>query len=88
MTNKEANTMTTFDIYRKLKEAYETSTHNHNRFAETINSIRWNDHFEADGEHYYKYGDLLFITPTLNPFEVKSWNRPSFFFSDNSHIRI
>ena len=43
--------MTTLNLYYNIKEAYETSTLNNNRFSEFLNSIKWDATFTADGEH-------------------------------------
>ena len=40
-------------LYKKLKEAYETTTKKYNRFKEVIESIKWDNTFSADGEQYF-----------------------------------
>lgn len=78
--------MDEMNLFIKLKEAYETSTHNNNHFATALHSISWDDEFVADGEHYFTIGGFVFTTPSLNPFEIdKSW-KPSALFSDYSEI--
>ena len=72
--------MTTLNLYYNIKEAYETSTLNNNRFSEFLNSIKWDAIFTADGEHYYQLGGFTFTTPSLDPFNME-WE-PSAFFED------
>jgi len=73
-------------IFQKLKEAYDNSTHNYNAFEVCINSIPWESEFEADGELYYCYGDLIFTIQNINPFE-EQW-RPTATFTDGSVIKF
>ena len=71
-----------------LREAYETSTMNYNRFADMINSIKWDDSFYADGEYTYLLDDMSFSTPSLDPFKIsKNW-KPSAIFADGSYIEF
>lgn len=78
--------MTTLDIFYKIKEAYETSTHNNNRFADCLKAIKWDNNFYADGEHYFVKGDMIFTTPSLDPFNM-IWEA-SATFSDGSTLTI
>lgn len=65
---------TELEIFETLKEAFDTSTLNNNRFLEVLNSIKWDAQFTADCEFYFCLGSLTFTTPSLNPFEVtKDW---------------
>ena len=78
--------MTELTIFNNLKEAYETSTHNFNRFEKAISSIAWDEKFEADGEFYFCLGAFTFTTPSLDPFKItRNWV-PSAIFSDGSSI--
>lgn len=70
-----------------IKEAYETSTHSNNRFAEAISNIKWDSEFSADGEHYFEKGGILFITRSLDPFATSDI-RPQFIFGDGSFAEI
>ena len=74
--------MTAFELFNKLKTAYEVSTHNHNSFKEVLDSIKWDNTFYADNEYYFIKGDLTLTTTSLNPFEVE-WT-PEVLFSDGS----
>lgn len=78
--------MTAFEIFENLKEAYETSTHNCNKFANLINRIAWDSKFFADGELYFIKGELTFTTTSLDPFKVE-W-KPSAIFADGSYIEF
>lgn len=76
--------MTTFEIYNNIKEAYEASTHNFNKFAATLESIKWDAKFFADEEYYFIKEDLTFTTPSLNPFSM-DWE-PSAMFADGAYL--
>lgn len=72
-------------IYNTLKEAWETSTLNNNRFSSAIDSYQWDNQFFADDEYYFIKGGFCFATPTLDPFDERStWWEPSAKFSDGS----
>lgn len=75
-------------IFETIKEAYETSTRNANRFAAALDSIKWDDHFIADGEHYFRKGGLTLVTESLDPFVCAGWNKPSALFADGSYIEL
>lgn len=75
-----------YNLYETLKEAFETSTHNNNRFEQVIKAMEWDAEFTADGEFYFCIGKLTLITPSLNPFEVtKDWEA-CVMFTDGSQI--
>lgn len=74
------------DIFYRIKNAYETSTRNTNRFAAALAAIKWEAEFFEDGEYYYIFKDMVFTTPSLDPFNM-SWN-PSAIFEDGSFIEI
>lgn len=77
-----------FKIFETIKEAFETSTHNDNRFLKALKSVRWEAEFTADGEFYFCLGALTFTTPSLNPFEVtKDWAACAM-FADGSTIYL
>ena len=79
--------MNELTLFEKLKEAYEISTHNNNRFLKLINSIKWDSKFYADGEHVFNKGSLSFATPSLDPFEcTKDWKPSAIFMNDGSYI--
>lgn len=78
--------MTELELYEKLKEAYETTTHSYNRFAETIEQIKWDDTFKADGEIYFVKEGFTLMVENLNPFQQK-W-KPSVFFKDGSFAEL
>lgn len=67
--------MTQREIIDRITEAFESSTHNHNAFKETIEEIRWEHEYEADGEMYYHHeSGLLLTTPSLDPFDItRDW---------------
>lgn len=69
--------MTNFELIETIRNAWGMSTHNHNRFAECISKISWEQVFTADGEWYYCLGDVTFITESLDPF-AKTFSRPCF----------
>ena len=73
----EGNNMTTRieNIIERLNAAYGTSTRNTNKFADLVNSIAWDDIFQADGETYYILEDLTLTVENLNTFE-QNW-KPS-----------
>lgn len=73
-------------LFYKIKNAYETSTHNNNRFADCLKSIKWDSEFYADGEHYFLKGDMTFTTPSFDPFNC-DW-KPSAMFTDGSVIEF
>ena len=75
-------------IFETIKEAYETSTRNDNRFAAVLERIKWDSHFVADDEHYFRKGDLTLVTESLDPFVATNWNRPTAYFADGSYIEI
>lgn len=58
------------NLLAKLDEAYGTSTRNHNRFEEAVNSIAWDYRFYADGEHYFVKDGHTLTTPSLDPFDM------------------
>lgn len=78
--------MTTLNIFETIKNAYETSTYNNNRFATILSSIKWDSEFYADGEYYFIKDDMTFTTPSLNPFNM-DW-KPSAIFNDGSYIEF
>ena len=69
--------MTTFQLIETIRNAWGVSTHNRNYFAECVNKIKWERVFTADGETYYHYGDVTFITESLDPF-AEMFDRPCF----------
>lgn len=73
-----------FELFNKLKTAYEVSTHNHNAFKEALESVKWDDKFYADNEYYFVGGGLTLTTTSLNPFEVE-WT-PEVVFADGSML--
>lgn len=76
--------MTELELYAKIKEAFETSTHNRNRFAEVLASIKWDSNYTADGDQYFNLGEFTFTTPSLDPFNMP-WECTAF-FSDSSML--
>ena len=73
--------MNTLDIFEKLKNAYECSTHKANYFKQALESVKWDCTFFADEEYYFISGDLTFTTPSLDPFNMP-W-KPSAMFEGN-----
>ncbi len=78
--------MTSLNLFYKIKEAYETSTHNNNRFLDLLCKIKWDSTFSEDEEHYFIKGDLIFTTPSFDPFNMK-WE-PAAIFGDGSMVTI
>ena len=78
--------MNELEVFYKLKEAYEASTPNNNRFGAVLNSLSWDDKFIADGEHYFIKGSFIFTTPSTDPFLIDQNWKPSATFSDRSEI--
>lgn len=74
------------DLYFTLKEAYETTTMNCNRFKKAINKIKWDKIFEADGETYFVLGGLSLTVENINPFKAQ-W-KPTIFTPDNSILEF
>ena len=62
--------MAELELFYKIKEAYETSTKNDNRFSKVLDEIEWSDKFYEDNEYYFVKGSFLFITPSLYPFNM------------------
>lgn len=75
-------------IFEKLKTAYECSTPSNNLFKKAINSIKWENTFVEDSEYYYCYGDLCFVTPSLNPFDCDKYSRPSAMFTGGTYVEF
>ena len=63
--------MDTLGLFIKIKEAFETSTHNYNRFKEVIDSEKWDDKYFADDEYVFIKADMSFSTPSFDPFNMK-----------------
>lgn len=78
--------MTEFELFESLKEAYETTTQNCNRFLNRINAIEWDDVFKADGETYFKKGGFSLTVENTNPFK-EAW-KPTGFFSDGAVLEF
>ena len=78
--------MEAYNIFKKLENAYGASTQNCNRFLKAINSIHWDEKFQADGEYYFVKGNFTFTTPSLDPFKM-DW-KPSAIFNDGSFIEF
>lgn len=68
-------------LYKKLKEAYETTTKKYNRFKEVINSINWDNTFSADGEQYYIKNNLTLTIENIDPFS-EAWKPTVWIGSD------
>lgn len=64
-----------YKLYEILNEAYGASTQNNNLFKKAIDSVKWEDTFEADGETYFCKGDLILTVTSLDPFK-QTW-KPS-----------
>lgn len=75
------------NLFYSLKEAYETSTPNNNRFLAKLNSIDWDSKFFADDEYNFVKGDMLIVAQSLNPFDEE--RKPSAtFFKEGSIIEF
>ena len=59
-------------IIEKLNEAYGASTPADNKFAAAVNSIKWDETFEEDGEKYFLLDDLTLTIENLDPFK-QNW---------------
>ena len=55
-----------------------------NYFASALSKIAWDKTFEADGEHYFAKGNMIFTTPSIDPFQC-DW-APSMITSDGSYM--
>ena len=75
-----------FDIFYKLKEAYEVSTKNNNFFASLLDSIVWDEKYESDNELCFVQGDFTFMTPSLDPFKMP-WS-PSAVLEDRNVLEF
>lgn len=78
--------MTSLNLFYNIKEAYEASTHNNNRFEDLLKAVAWDSTFYADEEYYFIKGDMTFTTPSLNPFSMK-W-QPAAIFSDGGMLTL
>lgn len=67
-----------YDLYQRLKNALGISTRNDNIFKDVIDSISWEETFFADEEFYFLKGNLIFSTPSLDPFNMP-WNPTAVF---------
>ncbi len=67
-----------YELFAKIKESYNASTLNNNKFSKLLKRIKWDYEFYADGEFYFVKGDFTFTTPSLNPFQM-DW-KPSAMF--------
>ena len=59
-----------YEIFKKIREAFESSTMSNKRFYKALKSVKWDSTFYADDEFYFIKGKLIFTTPVLNPFLV------------------
>lgn len=75
-----------YTLFNQLKGAYNSTTKNHNKFLEALNSVAWDATFYADGEHYYKLGGFILTVENTNPF-MENW-KPSAFFSDGAYLEF
>lgn len=75
------------NLFYSLKEAYETSTPNNNRFLAKLNSIHWDSKFYADDEYYFIKGDMLITAQSLNPFD-EEWKPSATFLKEGSVIEF
>lgn len=73
-------------LFETLKEAYETSTPNCNRFLKAINAVAWEHTFTEDGETYFVKDGFTLTVENVNPFE-ENW-KPTAFFSDHSVVEF
>lgn len=73
-------------LYDLLKNAYDKSTQNFNNFENAINSINWDNTFEADGEIYFVKDRFTLTVENIDPF--KDMWKPTAYFSDNSIIQF
>lgn len=63
--------MTTTQLGTALKEAYDTSTKEVNRFANLINSIGWDGIYTTeDGSTCYEVENISLEVFSLNPFDT------------------
>lgn len=80
MTNKSLNTNEILEIIENLNDAYGATTPSCNKFKKAIESIDWDETFEADCETYYMYGGLTLTVENIDPFE-ENW-KPSVMFGN------
>ena len=78
--------MNEINLFNQLKEGYKTSTHNHNSFKQTIDSINWDSISTEDGESSYMIGCFSLSTGSTNPFDKAC--EPSVIFSDGSMVTL
>lgn len=78
--------MNEMKLFETLKEAYETSTPNCNRFLNEINTVAWDQTFTEDGETYFVKDGFTLTVENVNPFE-ENW-KPMAFFSDKSVVEF
>lgn len=75
------------NLFSNLKEAWESSTLNDNRFAAALMGIEWDYQFSADGGHCFTKGDFCLTIPTLDPFGAYCW-KPFAITSDGSLLEF
>ena len=78
--------MRDLQLYELLKDAYESTTKNYNRFKKVIESTKWDNTFSADGEHYFiKDNFTLTSTKWDNTFSADGEH---YFIKDNFTLTI
>lgn len=73
--------MEDLQLYELLKDAYESTTKNYNRFKKVIESTKWDNTFTADGEHYFIKDNLTLTIENTDPFK-EAWKPTVWIGSD------
>ena len=83
--------MNELKLYEQLKEAYEATTHSVNRFANKINSIKWDCNFTTSDETImYCVGNfsLEVYNSDGKPNPFTQFKKPDVMFSDNTILEL
>ena len=73
--------MKDLQLYELLKDAYESTTKNYNRFKKVIESTKWDNTFSADGEHYFIKDNFTLTIENIDPFK-EAWKPTVWIGSD------
>lgn len=73
--------MKDLQLYELLKDAYESTTKNYNRFKKVIESTKWDNAFYADGEHYFIKDNFTLTIENIDPFK-EAW-KPTVWIGSN-----
>lgn len=78
--------MNAMNIHNMLKEAWEASSMNDNRFEAAVRSIKWDSEFSCGDGHYFTVGDYTLHTMDMDPFGPFAFMLPVSFFGNRCMI--